>query len=251
MEIKDTVRVSLDLFEGPLDLLLHLIQMQRIDIAEISIASITAEYLKTIEIMREMDLDIAGEYLVMAATLILIKSRTLLPPSPLDIQDDTIGCDPREGLIERLKQYQIFREAGRYLQTLGESRSLLIPRGGKMHEPQEQTEWTIDATLVDLLKSLRDVIRKQTEEPPHLLVANSISVREKMLDLVRRLAGESSILVSQLFKAATGKYEAVVIFLAILELIRIRVIQARQRKMWGEIRLFLYPGTDLESWNDG
>jgi len=247
----DSVRVSLDLFEGPLDLLLHLIQVQQIDITDISISDITSDYLKTLEMMREMDLDIAGEYLVMAATLILIKSRLLLPPAPYDDQDGLESEDPREMLIERLKQYQTFREAGRHLQSRNDIQRQHLPRGSMREDSEQHTEWIIDATLIDLLKALKDIVRKHADDSPHLVIPNPISVREKMIHLVKRLTTESSILLSELFHDAGSKQEAIVIFLAILELIRIRTIQARQRKMFGDIRLTVLPGATLGNVTDG
>jgi segregation and condensation protein A len=247
----ESVRVSLDLFEGPLDLLLHLIQVQQIDISEISISEITADYLKTLEMMREMDLDIAGEYLVMAATLILIKSRLLLPPAPFDDSDGLDTEDPRETLVERLKQYQTYREAGRHLQSMNEIQRQHLPCGTASDDDEQHTEWIIDATLVDLLKALKDIIRKHGDESPHLVVPNPISVREKMIHLVGRLTTEPSILLSELFHHAGSKQEVIVIFLAVLELVRIRTIQARQRKIFGDIRLTVLPGATLGNITDG
>ncbi len=237
----ETIRVSLDLFEGPLDLLLHLIQEQHIEIAAIPIASITAQYLEAVEIMQEMNLDIAGEYLVMAASLILIKSRWLLPPSGDSADEMENGQDPREELIERLKHYQLFREAGQFLGDLNEEQRdkyRRIPREG---EQETQKDWVVNATVVDLLRALQEVFDRIADDPVHIVSPNPISVREKMTDLMKLLESEGSVLISRLFKTCSSKQEAIAMFLAVLELTRMQVIQARQRKLYGDIRVAILP----------
>ena len=236
---QDALRVSLELFEGPLDLLLHLIQTQHIDIAAVSISQITDQYLQAVELMREMDLDIAGEYLVMAATLILIKSKSLLPSLIDDPELQYEGLDPKEDLIERLKRYQLFREAGKHLELLNQRQSNLLPRGRKLPESEENTEWVMEVTLLDLLRALRNIVKRNFEGQPHIIVPQIITVREKMTAIIKMLNQHRSVLLSQIFESCSSKQEAIVIFLATLELIRIQTIQARQRELFGEIRIML------------
>jgi segregation and condensation protein A len=244
-------RISIDLFEGPLDLLLHLIQIQHIDIAAIPIAKITAQYLETLELMKEMDLDIAGEYLVMAATLILIKSRILLPPAALESPELDEQADPREELIARLKQYYVFREAGRHLHDLNELRRSYFERGVTEADQQIHREWIIDATVVDLLQALKDVLSRLGNEAVHLIEPSPISIREKMTEIIGLLTRHGPTLLKSLFEQCSTKQEAIVIFLAMLELIRIRAIQARQRQLFGDILLALIPIEIQESRSDG
>ena len=236
---QETVRVSLELFEGPLDLLLHLIQTQHIDIAAVSISQITDQYLKAIELMQEMDLDIAGEYLVMAATLILIKSKSLLPSIHDEFELSSSETDPKEILIERLKRYQLFREAGKHLEHLNQQQSNFLHRGRIQGESDENTEWVLEVTLVDLLKALRNIVKRNFDGQPHIVVPQTVTIRDKMAHILKTLNRIHSILLSQLFLDCTSKQEAIVIFLAILELIRIHSIQARQRELFGDIRLVL------------
>jgi segregation and condensation protein A len=236
---RDAVRVTLELFDGPLDLLLHLIQVQRIDINSISISEITDQYLAALDLMMELDLDIAGEYLVMAATLILLKSKSLLPPAP-GIESESEGdLDPRENLIRQLRQYQTFREAGNYLQGLGDFRAEQFTRGGVQEELEEHKDWLIEVTLIDLLRSLSSVIQRKQQGQIRIVVPNPVSVREKMALVIQALSLEGSILISKIFSSCQTKQDAIVVFLAVLELVRIHVIQARQRRMFGDIRLSL------------
>ncbi|MBN1550417.1 segregation/condensation protein A, partial [bacterium] len=233
--------VRLELFEGPLDLLLHLIQTQHIDISSISIVTITDQYLETIEMMQELDLDIAGDYLVMAATLILLKSRTLLPPEEGGdpVFDD--NGDPTELFIERLKQYQAFQQAGSYFQECHDYHSRHYQRGSATEIEGFHTEWTIEATLVDLLRALRDVVLRKPAEDIHIIKPSPVTVREKMTEIVNLLNTEGSILISKLFNQCKDRQEMIVLFLGILELIRMRIIHARQRKLFGDIRIAIIP----------
>ena len=236
----DDIRVTLDLFEGPLDLLLYLIRERHIDISAVSIARITDQYLAALELIQEMDLNVAGEYLVMAATLLLIKSRMLLPPQPSVEPDEEDEEDLRERLVERLKQYRLFREAGRRLKDFQTARDALVERPVASPLTQENiTEWTIDATVVDHLKALKDVLSRTQEDPVHLIPPNPVSVREKMSYIMEILERKGTVLLSDLFRMETTKRGMIGVFLAILELIRMQAVHARQRTVFGEIRLAL------------
>ncbi len=229
---QDTPRVTLSLFEGPLDLLLHLIQDQKIDISDIPISTITSQYLETLEWMRDLDLTVAGEYLVMAATLMLIKSRMLLPVDPEDVNVEE--HDPRKELTRQLQEYQLFRNAGGYLQNRHELQALVYE-----HPVAEQDdlnrEWILEATLLDLLKALGDVIAKHSAAPEHIVIPGVVSIREKMTDLLTFLGVQGPTLFSEYFRRCTGRQEVIVSFLAILELVKMHLITLRQRRLWAEI----------------
>lgn len=234
---RDSVRVKLDLFEGPLDLLLHLIRSNQIDISAVSLAHITDQYLDTIEFMKELDLDIAGEYLVTAATLLLIKSRTLLPPPDTTGEQDDAD-DPKEELIRRLKEYELFKKAGYHLGVFetGRSRQHARPEDD-MQKPE--TEWIIDASLIDLLTAMKDIMERRKEVLLHVVKTSPVSVRQKMTWILDRLNRDGPVLLSGLFETVVSRQEMIAIFLAILELIRIQTIRARQKTFMGDIRLVL------------
>lgn len=229
---QDPFRVNLSLFEGPLDLLLHLIQEQKIEIADIPIAHITSYYLNALSLMQELDLSVAGDYLVMASTLILIKSRMLLPVSTEVSQD--VDSDPRNELAKQLQEYRLFREAGSYLQNQQEMQSLVFahpsPDGDSIHK-----EWILDATLLDLLRALRGVMAKHSKADEHIIIPGFISIREKMSDLLKHMNDEGPILFNHYFQFCKSRLEAIVSFLAILELVRMHLIHIRQKQLWADI----------------
>lgn len=235
---RDSVRVKLDLFEGPLDLLLHLIQNNHIDISAISLAKITDQYLETIQLMKELDLDIAGEYLVTAATLVLIKSRTLLPPAGFPAENDDIN-DSQEELIRRLKEYEIFKKAGNQLGVLEVDRSQQHPRPVSNDKEKPETEWIIDVSMIDLLTAIKDIMERRKEVLLHVVKTNPVSIRQKMTWILSQLHEDGPVLLSKLFDTVESRQEMIAIFLAILELVRIQSVRARQKTFLGDIRLVL------------
>jgi segregation and condensation protein A len=231
----DSVRIKLELFEGPLDLLLHLIRGNQIDISAINISEITDQYLEAIELMKNLDLDIAGEYLVMAATLLLIKSRMLLPPKE-GIIDESDDDDPRAVLIQRLREYELFKQASHKLEQFESSRSQLFSRPIS-NDHQTEKEWVIDVSIVDLLKALQDVIKKRKDTLPHVIRSSPVSVRQTMTEILERLKTRGPQLFSELFDDIATRQAIIAVFLAVLELVRIRAVRARQRVFMGPIRL--------------
>ncbi len=231
--------VKLDLFEGPLDLLLHLIKKSEVEITDIPIAAITDQYLALIEGVTELNLDNAGEYLVMAATLTFIKSRMLLPSVPGD--DDEVDEDPRSELVQQLLEYQRFREAAGHLA----SRPLLTR--DVFAAPGEQLERGAgddgppvrDATLGDLLEALRGVLERRARPAPHEIVRPMRSVADCVHTILSRFALADELEFAELFDADTGRSDVIVTFLALLELVRLKVIRARQDERFGAIRLVL------------
>jgi len=231
-----TFRIKLDMFEGPLDLLLHLIREHQLDILDIPIATITDEYLRYLALMQELDLDVAGEFLLMAATLIHIKSKMLLPPDETAEGEEAEPEDPRAELVNRLLEYKKFKEAA---QTLGllESETALLHRRGAPAMDME-VEGPLQVSMVELLRALRDVLSRADKTAPLEITPEEINVGQRIVMLTDRLAAESPVEFSQLFGDATRRVEIIVTFLALLELLRRRLATARQSEAMGPIMIY-------------
>jgi segregation and condensation protein A len=231
--------VKLDLFEGPLDLLLHLIKKNEVEITDIPIAAITDQYLALIEGVAELNLDNAGEYLVMAATLTFIKSRMLLPSVPGD--DDEVEEDPRSELVQQLLEYQRYREAAGHLA----SRPLLTrdvwaaPGEEPARDGPDDGPPVRDATLGDLLQALRGVLERRARPAPHEILRPMRSVADCVHSILARFALDDEVEFAELFDADAGRADVIVTFLALLELVRLKVLRASQRERFGAIRLAL------------
>ncbi len=235
--------VRLDIFEGPLDLLLHLIRKNRVDIYDIPIADITEQYLEYLELMKEMNLNVAGEFLVMAATLIHIKSRMLLPVTEEE-DDEEEGVDPREELTRRLVEYQRYKEAVRDLDmrlVLGRD---VFPRGRHHHlEGLDGEEVFVDVSIFDLIGALKDVLSR-IEEPHSLdITVDRFRVADKINYIMERLYREETIPFDALFHRSALRGEIIVTFLAVLELAKLLVVGVHQTED-GIIRIYRRtPGT--------
>jgi segregation and condensation protein A len=227
--------IKLDAFEGPLDLLLFLIKRDKIDIYDIPIAHITRQYLEYIEVMKELNLDIAGEFIVMAATLMRIKVRMLLPRT----QDEEEEEDPREGLVLALLEYRKFKEAAQILKAKGEEQSLWFPRTdvsflGELPED----EVLVEATLHDLIFAFKRILDTQPTETFHTVNYPKVSVEERIEHVLSRLTQKDGLIFADLFSDSPLKLVMVVTFMAILELIRLQEIYIRQTKHFSEIWVF-------------
>jgi segregation and condensation protein A len=229
-------KVQLEVFEGPLDLLLHLIKKNELTIADISLASITEQYLATLEIMQSLNLNVAGEFLVMAATLIHIKSRMLLPPGDEEEEDDEE--DTAGDLIQQLLEYQRFKEAAHELQDRELLRRDVFARQVAISERDETVEFA-SISLFDLLSALRDVLAKLPNEAVHEVVLEAASVRDKMNFVLDQLRHQGRTFFHALFDQATSRLEVIVTFLAVLELVRIRAVRVWQEVQAGPIALEL------------
>ncbi|MDO8586463.1 MAG: segregation/condensation protein A [Armatimonadota bacterium] len=230
-------QIKLPIFEGPLDLLLHLIRESRIDIYDIPIASVTDQYLQYLDVMEALDLEIAGDFIVMAATLIEIKSKMLLPPSQSDEQDEEEGVDPRAELIERLVEYQKYKEAAAIFREWEEERQKLFGRGAETG--LELPLLLEDVSSVDLLSALRRLLADvgEGEEEVTSIQRRKITVRMKMSEIWRKIKNsDQGVLFEELFEVPS-RYEIVMTFLAVLELLRLRRIKVRQRKSFGSIEI--------------
>jgi segregation and condensation protein A len=225
--------VKLEVFEGPLDLLLHLIRLNEVDISDIPIATITDQYLEYLDLMRELDIDVAAEYLLMAATLAHIKSKMLLPPSEEDQVEE--GPDPRAELARRLAEYAAFRDAAAQLGSralLG--RDVFAPTLDPQGIPQKEPEFEV--SLFSLLEALRRALQRMPGTPrAHEVVVEEVSIQDRMIHVMDRLRSiPQGVLPFEelLLDAAEIRHYVVMTFLAILELARIQAIRIFQT--WGE-----------------
>jgi len=239
-EATDAVlRLQLDKFEGPFEVLLYLIKSQEIDIFDIPIVKITEQYIRFLELLRDRNLDVAGEFLVMAATLIHIKSKMILPVEQDDEDEEVEEEDPRLDLVTKLLEYRKFRDISKRLQEMEDMRENWFARSVKPDiRPDEDGEEMLELGLYDLIEAFRSVLRFITDDLAHTVIGEGASVDEKIALIEERLASEKSIAWMDLFRECRSRVELVCCFLAILELCRMSKIRAHQSGTFGEIRLF-------------
>ena len=226
------LEVFLEAFEGPLDLLLYLIRRQNIDILDIPIVEITRQYVQYIELMNEMQFELAGEYLLMAATLAEIKSRMLLPRSELADEDDE--ADPRAELVRRLLEYERFKKAATDLDSLERLERDNVVAGADASDMPRVTKLP-DITLKELLIVFHDVLQRSEMFAHHHVQREPLSVRERMSQVLLALDGNQYRDFSQLFDPTEGRRGVVVTFLAILELVKESLIDIIQAEPFGPI----------------
>lgn len=229
----DALEVILEAFEGPLDLLLYLIRRQNLDILEINVAEITRQYMGYIDLMSSIQLELAAEYLVMAAMLAEIKSRMLLPRQIMEEDDEG---DPRAELIRRLQEYERFKTAAEDIDE--------IPRVGRdLHQAsadapgREQQRQNPDVDMREILTALADVLRRAEMFESHHIEREKLSTRERMSQVLERLRGEQFIPFVSLFKVAEGRLGVVVTFLAVMELIKESLVEIVQNESFGPIHI--------------
>ncbi len=232
--------VRLDVFEGPLDLLLHLIKKHEIDIHDIPIALVTQQYLVYLGMVEEMQLDLAGEFLVMAATLIHIKSRTLLP-RPAPEQEDPEE-DPREALVRRLIEHQRFKAAA---ELLHERETVRSAQWGRPDERiatlageglDEEPELEVD--LFSLMTAFRAVVERAKQRPRIVLPMEQMSIEERIEQLLARLSDSDAVGFEDLFEGSHRRADFIITFLALLEMIRLRIVRVFQSSAFGPIRVY-------------
>jgi segregation and condensation protein A len=241
-EATDAVlRLHLDEFEGPLEVLLYLIKAQEIDIFNIPILQITEQYLRFLELMEEENLEVAGDYLVIAATLIQIKSKMLIPVEADEEEEEIDEDDPRMELVEKLIAYRMYRDVATRLQSLEEQRAGWFTRSVKPSikdlGPDPENTY-IDATLFDLTQAFKNVLRYMKDEYIHEVKDEESSVDEKVDYIQAVLEMQESVEWLDLLKVCKGKVEVICTFLAILELCRMHLITLNQHASYGNIRLF-------------
>lgn len=227
------LEVILDAFEGPLDLLLYLIKRQNIDILNIPIAKITHQYMQYIEVMQELQLELAAEYLVMAAMLAEIKSRMLLPRPVLQEED---GEDPRAELVRRLQEYERFKKAAEEVDALPRLERDVFQAGAEMCE-RKVVEILPEVTLRELLLSFQEVLSRADMFAHHHVQRETLSVRQRMSDVLEKIQGGQFVAFTALFTPEEGRMGVVVTFLAILELIRETLLDIVQAEPFAPIHV--------------
>jgi segregation and condensation protein A len=232
-------KVKFEVFEGPLDLLLYLIKKEEVDIYEVNLTRLATQFIEYIDTMRLLDLEIAGEFLVMAATLMYIKSRELLPvEQQVQTDGEDEGEDPRWELIRQLVEYKKFKDAAGQLARLESRQESVFPRvPGKLEFEVEVPQRT-EASIFDLLNAVNTVLQRFAQRPEQRdIFEDKWSVSEKIELLMQMLRERRQLKFSDLFGGLTSRTEVVVTFLALLELIRLRQITAVQEQPFGEIEI--------------
>jgi len=233
-------KVQFEVFEGPLDLLLYLIKKEEVDIYEVNLTQLASRFIEHIETMRLLDLEIAGEFLVMAATLMYIKSRELLPKDQqVETEGEDEGEDPRWELIRQLVEYKKFKDAAAHLQELELRQESVFPRlPAKLEFEREPAASKAEASIFDLVNAVSNILKRFSEkEDLREIFEDKWSVSEKIELLRRQITSRPKLKFSELFENATSRTEVVVTFLAMLELIRLRVLVALQSEEFGDIEI--------------
>jgi segregation and condensation protein A len=237
---RQTVTIKLARFEGPLDLLLHLIKRDEIDIYDIPIAHITQQYLAYLELMRILDLEVAGEFLVMAATLMRIKAKMLLPLPALGEEGEDEG-DPREELVQRLVEYRQFKEAAGTLKTREGERRLLFTRGMTPGEDEAGPLPLAPTTLFHLMDALNRVMSRLSEQAVYEVEGEVYDVEEKMALIASLAAEQGRMTFESLLLRCHARLEMIVTFIALLELIKLGRIAVVQTEHFGQIQIEYRP----------
>ena len=234
---QDEYKVQLEVFEGPLDLLLYLIKRDELDIYDIPIERITQQYMQYLEVMKMLDLSIAGEFLVMAATLMMIKSRMLLPVEErpdLEPEED----DPRWDLVRQLVEYKKFKDAADHLESLALQREDVFIREGEHVELGPEPEVALqDVSIFDLITAFNEALKRVKKEDLTEIFSDRYTVADKVDFLSNLLLREKRASLTTIFAGMTHRYEMVCTFLAILELIRLKQLRAAQSGPFGDIEI--------------
>lgn len=238
-------QIKLPVFEGPFDLLFHLIEKDEVDIYDIPIAKITEQYLAYLDTMQMLDLELASEFLVMAATLLSIKARMLLPKQPVEVaeEDEDLALDPRDELVERLLEYKKFKQVAEFLKERETCQEKIFTRPNEevmfVHLFSEENPLE-GISLDNLLGALKEVLERATEEElAGEITRDEVTIRDKMKEIVQRLFFQpKGIAFRDLFRRQTTRVEVVVTFLALLELIKLGKARVHQSKNFGEIMIY-------------
>ncbi len=233
-----TYKIKLEIFEGPFDLLLYLIKKNELNVYDIPIAGILDQYLQYLELMRLLDLNIAGEFIVMAATLMQIKSKMLLPQEinlADEIPDDE--RDPRAELVKRLLEYKQFKEAAQVLRLKERERQDIFKRQPVL-EDKESGESFFEASLFDLINAFSKALKDVPKELFYEVIKDEFTVEGKVHDLLHMFMNKPRVKLTELFSQARSKLEVIATFLAVLELIRLKEVIVVQKSVFGEIEVF-------------
>lgn len=232
-------KVKLEIFEGPLDLLLYLIKQDEIDIYEISLERITSQYLEYLQAFKELNIDIAGEFIVMAANLIYLKSRSLLPVDQQPPDEDAGEDDPRWDLIRQLIEYKKFKEAASLLHTRALEQERIFARSGTGLEAIATAPLPLgEIGIFQLINAFQTVIKRvEAREDLREIFGEHFTVSDKIDSILRRVADGLPLKFSELFAAMASRVEIVVTFLALLELIRLKQVLVTQTNPFDEIEI--------------
>ncbi len=231
------INVHINVFEGPMDLLLHLIKKDNLDVCDINIAEITKQYLDYLNVMKELNLEVAGEFLVMASTLMQIKAKTLLPSQAPTSENE--GPDPAKELIAKLVEYQKYKEASTYLNQKLEENKDKFYRSAPIFDSGEKV---INVQMFDLLAAVKRAFERLDERKRiELLKIEEFPIEVKMQKVVDMLKNRTWVLLDDIFVGETKKRGIITCFMALLELIKIKKLLARQDEQEGQIRIYLNP----------
>ena len=230
-------KLKLEVFEGPLDLLLYLIKKDHINIYDIPITEVTKQYLEYLELMKLLNLDIVGDFLVMAATLIQIKSKMLLPQE--EVQAEQEEEDPRAELVDRLLEYKKFKEAAQDLRGRETYRKDIFTRTSDklLDEIGQDSGVYFEANLFDLISAFSKAIKDIPKEAFYEIIKDEFTVEQKIHDILHVLLLKPSINLTELFSKSKNKLEIIANFLAVLELIRLKEIKVLQKNVFGDVEL--------------
>jgi segregation and condensation protein A len=242
----DALEVFLEAFEGPLDLLLYLIRRQNLDILDIPIAEITRQYMAYIDVMKEMQLELAGEYLVMAAMLAEIKSRMLLPRPPIE---EGVEVDPRAELVRRLQEYERYKQAGEDIDAMPRVNRDVYMAAAEMHD-RKVVRLVPDVTMKELLVSFKEVLHRADMFSHHHVGREQLSVRQRMSDVLAGLQDNEFREFTSLFTPEEGRLGVVVTFLALLELIKQALIELVQAEPFAQIHVKVATGAHAVNLNE-
>ncbi len=236
-------KIKLKIFEGPLDLLLYLIKKNEVSIYDIPISEVTKQYLEYLKLMQDLDLDIVGDFLVMAATLLYIKSRMLLPQEDMVLDEEISDDDPREELINRLMEYKKFKEAAGLLRDKEEEGSEVFKRylsqsDIDLTQGEDLSSEGFEASIFDLISAFTEALKNIPKEDFKVVLDEEHTVEEKMEFVMSLLDRKGAIYFNNIWTRIRSRIEAVVFFLALLELIRLKKIIIRQIGLFGEIKIF-------------
>ncbi|HET9417770.1 MAG TPA: segregation/condensation protein A [Chthoniobacterales bacterium] len=231
-------KVKLEIFEGPLDLLLYLIKRDEIDIYDISLERITRQYLEYLQAFKELKIDVAGEFVAMAANLIYLKSRSLLPRDQQPPEEDAEEHDPRWDLIRQLIEYKKFKEAAADLNVRALARERMFSRQGDPAATPEQPFRLDEVGIFQLIHAFQNAIKRvEARQSVQEIFGDQFTVSEKIDIILERVANGATLRFSDLFSAVASRVEVVVTFLALLELIRLQQVHALQRNFFDEIEI--------------
>jgi segregation and condensation protein A len=238
-------KVQFEVFEGPLDLLLYLVKKEEVDIYEVNLTKIATQFIEYVEVMRELDLDIAGEFLVMASTLMYIKSRELLPvDQQVEVEGEEEGEDPRWELIRQLVEYKKFKDVAAKLQEREAVQENIFPRV-PVKPDFEAPAPRMQVSVFDLINAVTVILKRFNTQDSRDIFEDKWTVSEKIETLMTSLRERTKLKFSDLFAAATSRTEVVVTFLAMLELIRMKHIVITQEAAFSDIEISQAPPSAL------